>query len=90
MATHQLAFTRTFLAFILDAIAIAAQAITGRYSAPATSPPPAATRRMIQWGLVGGAVLGLATIAAAPVVGRLFTEDPDVRASSCRCWSWSG
>ena len=82
VATHQLAFTIwTFLAFILDAIAIAAQAITGRYlGAGDVAATREVTRRMIQWGLVGGAVLGLATIAAAPVVGRLFTEDPDVRA----------
>ena len=82
VATHQLAFTIwTFLAFILDAVAIAAQAITGRYlgagDVPATRE---VTRRMIQWGLVGGAVLGIATIAVAPIVGRLFTEDPEVRA----------
>jgi len=82
VATHQLAFTIwTFLAFILDAIAIAAQAITGRYlGAGDVAATREVTRRMIQWGLVGGAVLGLATIAAAPVVGRLFTEDPAVRA----------
>ena len=82
VATHQLAFTIwTFLAFILDAVAIAAQAITGRYlGAGDVAATREVTRRMIQWGLVGGAVLGLATIAAAPVVGRLFTEDPDVRA----------
>ena len=82
VATHQLAFTIwTFLAFVLDAVAIAAQAITGRYlGAGDVAATREVTRRMIQWGLVGGAVLGLATIAAAPVVGRLFTEDADVRA----------
>ena len=43
LATHQLAFTIwTFLAFALDAIAIAAQAITGRYlgAGDATAPGP--------------------------------------------------
>ena len=41
LAAHQLALTIwTFLAFALDAIAIAAQAITGRSSAPGTSRAP--------------------------------------------------
>jgi putative MATE family efflux protein len=81
VATHQLAFTIwTFLAFVLDAIAIAAQAITGRYlGAGDIAGTRAVTRRMIRWGLVAGAVLGLLTIAVAPLLGPLFTEDPAVR-----------
>jgi len=81
VATHQLAFTIwTFLAFVLDAIAIAAQAITGRHlGAGDVGATREVTRRMIRWGLVGGAVLGVLTIAVSPVIGRLFTEDPAVR-----------
>jgi putative MATE family efflux protein len=80
MATHQLAATIwTFLAFVLDAIAIAAQAITGRYlGAGDLGATRAVTRRMIQWGLVSGVVTGVALALTAPLLGPLFTEDPAV------------
>ncbi len=80
VATHQLAFTIwTFQAFALDAIAIAAQAITGRHlGAGDVAATRAVTRRMIRWGLWGGAVLGLLTIALAPLLGPLFTGDAAV------------
>lgn len=80
VATHQLAITLfTFLAFVLDAIAIAAQAITGRLlGAGDLARARAATRRMVQWGVVGGVVTGLLIAAVSPVLGRLFTSDPRV------------
>jgi putative MATE family efflux protein len=79
-ATHQLATTLwTFLAFALDAIAIAAQAITGRYlGAGDLVATRAVTRRMIGWGVVSGVVTGVLLAAAAPVLGGLFTPDPAV------------
>lgn len=81
LATHQVAFTLwTFLAFVLDAIAIAAQALTGRALGEGDR---AATRRlttrMIWWGVWSGVVLGLALALLSPVLGRLFSADPDVR-----------
>jgi putative MATE family efflux protein len=81
VATHQLASTIwTFLAFALDAIAIAAQAITGRYlGAGDVAGTRAVTRRMVRWGLASGVLTGLLLAAAAPFLGRLFTEDPAVR-----------
>ena len=81
LATHQLALTLwTFLAFALDALAIAAQAITGRYlGAGDAAGARAVTRRMVQWGLAGGVVTGLLLAAASPVLGALFTTDPQVR-----------
>lgn len=80
LATHQLALTLwTFLAFVLDAIAIAAQAITGRYlGAGDLESTRAVTRRMVQWGLLSGVVTGLLLAALAPVLGRLFTSDTAV------------
>lgn len=80
MATHQLATTIwTFLAFALDAIAIAAQAITGRYlGAGDLGTTRAVTRRMIQWGLLSGVVTGLGLAATAPLLGPLFTADSAV------------
>ncbi len=80
VATQQLALTIwTFLAFALDAIAIAAQAITGRYlGAGDVAGTRAVTNRMIWWGVVSGVVTGLALASAAPFLGQLFTNDPAV------------
>ncbi|HSE70619.1 MAG TPA: MATE family efflux transporter [Nocardioidaceae bacterium] len=81
VATHQLASTIwTFLAFALDAIAIAAQAITGRYlGAGDLDGTREMTRRMIRWGVLSGVVTGLALAATAALLGPLFTNDPAVR-----------
>lgn len=81
IATHQLALTIWgFLAYVLDAIAIAAQAITGRHlgagDAPATR---AVTARMVRWGVRGGIVTGVLLAAASPWLGALFTPDDAVR-----------
>jgi len=81
VATNQLALTIwTFLAFALDAIAIAAQAITGRYlGAGDVKGTRAVTNRMIWWGIISGLASGLALAATAPFLGPLFTNDPAVR-----------
>jgi putative MATE family efflux protein len=81
VATHQLAATIwTFLAFTLDAIAIAAQAITGRYlGAGDVEVTRRVTDRMVRWGLLSGIATGLALALVSPVLGGLFTEDPQVR-----------
>jgi putative MATE family efflux protein len=77
VATHQLAFTIwSFLAFALDAIAIAAQAITGRYlGAGDRDGTREVTRRMVGWGALGGVVGGAALAAASPFLGPLFSSD---------------
>jgi putative MATE family efflux protein len=81
LATHQLAMTLwTFLAFVLDAIAIAAQAITGRYlGAGDVAGTRTVTSRMVRWGVVAGAVTALLLAVASPVLGALFTDDPAVQ-----------
>ena len=80
LASMQLALTIwTFLAFTLDAVAIAAQAITGRYLGAADAAGTrAVTARMERWGWLSGLVTGLALAAVSPFLGRLFTSDPDV------------
>ena len=80
LATHQLAFTIwTFLAFVLDSIAIAAQALTGRYlGAGDVAGTRAVTDRMIRWGVWSGVVTGLGLAAISPLLGPLFTDDPAV------------
>lgn len=81
VAAHQVAFTIwAFLAFALDAIAIAGQAITGRLlGAGDASAARAATRRMMRWGLVCGAALGIVTAAVRPWVVPLFSPDAEVQ-----------
>lgn len=81
LAAMQIAMTLwTFLAFALDAIAIAAQAITGRsLGAGDRDGTRAITRRMLRWGVVSGCVTGAALAATAPVLGPLFTADGHVR-----------
>lgn len=80
LATMQLALTIwTFLAFTLDAVAIAAQAITGRYLGAADlEGTRAVTSRMERWGWLSGVVTGLALAALSPLLGRLFTSDEAV------------
>ncbi len=68
LAAHQVAFTVwNLLTFALDALAIAAQALTGR-SLGAGDPEGAqsATRLMVRWGVLGGLVLGLVLLAVTP------------------------
>lgn len=81
LATHQLAMTLwAFLAFVLDALAIAAQALTGRQlGASDTAGTRAVTRRVIQWGIGAGVVTGVLLAAASPVLGALFTGDQTVQ-----------
>ncbi|MDX6432620.1 MAG: hypothetical protein QOE54_4986 [Streptosporangiaceae bacterium] len=69
-----------FLALALDAIAIAGQAITGRcLGASDVRAVRRATRRMMVWGMGGGAVFGLVIVTALPWLPNLFTHDPAVR-----------
>lgn len=81
LAAMQVAMTVwTFLAFSLDAIAIAAQAITGRYlGAGDREGTRTITGRMLRWGVVSGVVTGAALAVAAPWLGPLFTTDQAVR-----------
>ncbi|MGL4831080.1 MAG: MATE family efflux transporter [Propionibacteriaceae bacterium] len=81
LAAHQIAMTIwSFLAFALDALAIAAQALTGRWlGAQDYAQVRQATSLMLRWGTGYGLLLGAAVIAAVPVLPALFTADPAVR-----------
>lgn len=81
IAAHQITLTVwSLLAFALDAIAIAGQAIIGRYlGAGDAAGARAACRRMIEWGAACGVALGLLVVLSRPLVGPLFTSDPAVR-----------
>ncbi|MFE1787393.1 MATE family efflux transporter [Streptomyces sp. NPDC059525] len=80
IAAHQIALSLwSLLAFALDAIAIAGQAIIGRYlGAGDTGGAQAVCRRMVRWGIGSGVVLGLLVVLARPVFIPLFTADPVV------------
>ncbi|MER6250984.1 MATE family efflux transporter [Streptomyces sp. NPDC001584] len=83
IAAHQILLSLwSLLAFALDAIAIAGQAIIGRYlGAGDTDGARAVCRRMVQWGIASGVVLGLLVVLARPVFTPLFTSDPAVEAA---------
>ena len=91
VATHQVALTLwTFLAFALDAIAIAAQALTGRsLGAGDVDGTRAVTRRMMRWGVVSGVVTGAAARRCQPGPRRRCSPaTPTCATCSCRCcWS---
>ncbi|MFB6613960.1 MATE family efflux transporter [Streptomyces sp. NPDC085524] len=80
IAAHQVLLSLwSLLAFALDAIAIAGQAIIGRYlGAGDTEGAKAVCRRMVQWGIGSGIVLGLLVVVARPLLIPLFTSDPAV------------
>ena len=81
IAAHQIVLSLwSLLAFALDAIAIAGQAIIGRYlGAGDEQGARAACRRMVEWGVAVGVVLGLLVVLSRPVFLPLFTGDSAVR-----------
>jgi putative MATE family efflux protein len=80
IAAHQIAFRIwVLLSLALDAIAIAGQAITGKYlGAGDVAGARAATARMIAWGAVYGVVFGAVILAARPFLPGLFAAAPPV------------
>ncbi|MGY3337453.1 putative MATE family efflux protein [Streptomyces filamentosus] len=83
VAAHQIVISLwNLMAFALDAIAIAGQAIIGRYlGADDAEGARRVCRRMIQWGVVSGVVLGLLLVLTSPLFLPLFTGDPAVRST---------
>ncbi|PKV86768.1 MATE family efflux transporter [Streptomyces sp. TLI_146] len=81
IAAHQIILSLwSLLAFALDAIAIAGQAIIGRYlGAEDTEGARQACRRMVEWGIAAGVVLGVLVAVARPLFIPLFTGDHTVQ-----------
>jgi putative MATE family efflux protein len=81
IAAHQVAMrVWNLFVFALDAIAIAAQAITGRQLGSGdVAGARAATRRMIGWGAGYGALFSVVLLAIRPVLPSLFGVSPEVR-----------
>ncbi|WAZ22831.1 MATE family efflux transporter [Streptomyces cinnabarinus] len=80
IAAHQIILSLwSLLAFALDAIAIAGQAIIGRYlGANDTEGARQACRRMVEWGVAVGVVLGVLVVLSRPLFLPLFTSDASV------------
>ncbi|GGX16602.1 MATE family efflux transporter [Streptomyces lomondensis] len=81
IAAHQIILSLwSLLAFALDAIAIAGQAIIGRYlGAGDAQGAREACRRMVEWGIAVGVVLGVLVVITRPVFLPVFTSDPAVK-----------
>lgn len=81
IAAHQIILGLwNLLAFALDAIAIAGQAIIGRYlGAGDAQRAREACRRMVEWGIAVGVVLGVLVIVTRPLFVPLFTSDSMVK-----------
>ncbi len=80
IAAHQIAFRLwMLLALALDAVAIAGQAITGKYlGAGDVAGARSATARMTGWGVVYGVVFGALVLATRPFLPGLFAAAPSV------------
>ncbi len=83
LAAHQVAMTVwSSLAFALDALAIAGQAITGKaLGAGDVRAAREATTTMVRWGLWFGAVLTVVIVALHQVIPLGFTQDREVHAA---------
>ncbi|MCS4277987.1 putative MATE family efflux protein [Mycetocola sp. BIGb0189] len=67
------------LAFALDALAIAAQALVGKgLGAADTEFVRLVLKRCLQWGIGAGVVLGVPLALGSGVLGRVFTSDADL------------
>ncbi len=81
VAAHQIAFQiNLFLALSLDAIAIAGQAMVGRFlGASDAGQARAVSRRMIEWGVAVGVGFAVVLAVARPALVPIFTDDAGVR-----------
>jgi len=80
LATVQIALTVfSTLAFVLDALAIAGQAMIGHGLGASDLPRVRAiTTRLLQFGVGGGALLGILIAALSPVLPFVFTTDDTI------------
>ncbi len=80
LGAHQIAFeVWSFLALVLDSLAIAGQAMIGRLlGAGDAAAAREAARRMLVWGVGAGVVFAAVVGLARPLLPRLFSDDPAV------------
>ena len=84
VAAHQVASqVWLFLALVVDAIAIAAQAMVGKSLGEENrAAARAAANRMLQWGLVWGVALGVIFWSLRNILPTWFTSEADVVATA--------
>jgi putative MATE family efflux protein len=82
LAAHQVAVAVvTFIAYGLDAIAIAGQTLTGHaLGSGDTTSARQLSRRMTGWGAVVGAGAGVLLAVSSPLAAHAFSPDPEVQA----------
>jgi putative MATE family efflux protein len=90
LAAHEIAWQFwNLLALVLDALAIAGQALVGRALGGGDAlEARAVAARVVHWGLWLGVVLGVATATVAPVLPRVFSGDGAVRALATFLLLW--
>ena len=78
VAAHQVAHQLwLFLALVVDALAVAAQALVSKHlGAEDPDAARAVSDRLFQWGLAVGLVLGIGFFLIRPVLPSFFTDDP--------------
>jgi len=77
------------LALALDAVAIAGQALTGKWlGANAADKAKAAARRMIQVDIAVGLAAGLVVILVREPLAQVFSTDPEVLAATATVLVW--
>jgi MATE family multidrug resistance protein len=71
-----------FLALVVDALAVAAQALVAKHlGSGETGEAREIADRLLQWGLGGGIVLAVGFFALRPILPGLFTDEPDTIAT---------
>ena len=80
LAAHEIVFQLWFtVALALDAVAIAGQALMGRFlGAGDVVGARRVGNRMLAWGLVTGAVFTVVLLVLRPVLPEVFSDDPAV------------
>lgn len=88
LAAHQVAFGLfTFLALVLDALAVAAQVLVGRaLGAGDAALARADGRRIVAWSAALGAGIALVLMALGGVLPRAFTSDAGVIDAAASAW----
>ena len=78
VAAHQVAAQLwLFLALVVDALAVSAQALVAKHlGADAPDEARAVASRLLQWGVVTGLLLAVGFFALQPVLPFFFTDDP--------------
>lgn len=77
------------LALALDAVAIAGQALTGKWlGAGSAAKAKAAAQRMIQLDLAVATLMALFVMAVREPLARIFSTDPDVVAATVGALAW--